>query len=80
MYIMAKTIMISNDVYDNLKKIKMKGDQSYSEVIRELLQSKNQKTLGNVMKHFGVLKGDKEYDHILKDLEKEWKQWSNRYA
>ncbi len=32
------------------------------------------------MKHFGVLKGDKEYDEVLAEAKKEWVRWTKRYA
>lgn len=76
---MAKTLMVSNKVYEELKKLKTKEDKSFSEVIIELLVAKRN-TISHVWKHFGVLKGDKEYEQIQKDLKEGWSRWRKRYA
>ena len=77
---MAKTLMVSNEVYEELKKLKTPEDKSFSEVIIELVREKRQKTGYDLKKHFGVLKGDKEYDEIKKELKKGWSRWQKRYA
>jgi len=76
---MAKTIMISNSLYKELKH--MKGDNSFTEIIASLVDEKREEKLGkNLFHFFGVLKNDKEYDKIKKDLEKSWSNWSKKYA
>ena len=74
---MAKTLMISNEVYDTLKKIK--GEDSFSKVISNLLD-KRKNSGKNIAKYYGVLKGDKEYGLIMKDLRKKWGEWTQKYA
>lgn len=67
---MAKTIMVSNKVYADLKKAKG-SDKSFSEVIAESLETaKPKKTIGALMEFAGVFKGDKEYDEAFKWLRK----------
>jgi len=80
MYIMAKTIMISDDVYKKLKIMKEREDKSYSNVIINLMENKRSKTFTDLKKYFGVLKEDKEYDEILKETRKAWKKWTESYA
>lgn len=75
---MAKTIMISNTAYEELKKIK--EDKSFSDVIVELTRKKEQKTGYDLKRHFGVLKGDEEYDKIIKELKPLYRKWTKRYA
>lgn len=77
---MAKTIMVSNDVYNSLKAIKEKENKSYSEVILESLEKNKKKTGAGLIKHLGVLKGDKEYDNVMKEAKKGWERWNKRYA
>lgn len=77
---MAKTLMVSNIVYEELKKLKEKEDKSFSDVIMELVSGKEQKTGFDLKKHFGVLKGDKEYDDIKKEIKAGWSKWQKRYA
>lgn len=74
---MSKTLMISNDVYSALKNIK--GDKSFSEIIRDLLSRKSGNGK-NIAKYYGVLKDDGEYKKIKKDLNKKWKEWTQKYA
>ncbi len=77
---MAKTIMISNDAYANLKIIKEKENKSFSDVIIELVEHKKSKKLKDLAKYFGILKDDKEYDKIMKETRKNWTKWTKRYA
>ena len=71
--------MIADDLYNDLKAIK--GERSFSELIRGAVFKKKKKTLGNLIeKHAGALKGDKEYDKVLKDVRKEWRKWTEKYA
>lgn len=74
---MAKTLMISNEVYDSLKEVK--GSRSFSEVIMDLMLNKknNAETLA---KYYGAIKGDIEYTKIKKDTDKKWKEWTKKYA
>ena len=76
---MAKTIMVSNAVYAELKKLKDE-EKSFSDVIIELIGKNEQKTGYDLKKHFGVLKGDKEYDAIQKELKAGWRKWTKKYA
>jgi len=80
MYIMAKTIMVSDNVYEKLKSIKEKENKSYSDVIIELVNIKKMKKLKYLEKFFGILKEDKEYDRIMKEINKSWDRWTKRYA
>ena len=76
---MAKTIMVTNEVYDKLKKAK--GERSFSTLITELMEPKKErKTIGGLRKFYGILKGDTEYDEIRKETKKRWKEWSKKYA
>lgn len=74
---MAKTLMISNNIYEELKKVK--GEKSFSEVINELL-SKRKSSGKDIAKYYGILKGDKEYDKIMKEVRKKWGEWTQKYA
>ena len=77
---MAKTLMVSNAVYEELKKLKTEEDKSFSEVIVELLDTKKTNTISNLWEHFGALKGDTEYKELEKDIRKGWSRWRKRYA
>jgi len=74
---MAKTLMISNEVYGSLREIK--GEKSFSEVIKALLNKKEDGGK-NIAKYYGILKGDAEYSKIMKDLSKKWGEWTQKYA
>jgi predicted CopG family antitoxin len=76
---MAKTIMVSNVAYEELKKLKDE-DKSFSDVIIGLVSRKEQKTGYDLKKHFGILKGDKEYGLIQKELKAGWRKWTKKYA
>lgn len=77
---MAKTIMIADTVYADLKDIKEKEGKSYSEVLSEMIEHKKTKTVRDSMKHFGILKGDKEYDEVMKKAKNAWARWTKRYV
>ena len=77
---MAKTIMVADAVYHELKVIKERENKSYSEVIFESLHKPRLKTGEGLKKCFGLLKDDTEYDEVMKDLKKGWKKWSERYV
>ena len=77
---MAKTIMVSNDVYNKLKTIKERENKSYSDVILGSLEKSKMKTGEGLRECLGLLEGDKEYDKIKKELRKGWDRWNKRYA
>ncbi len=73
---MARTIMVSNKCYEELKK--RKGDnKSFSDVIIEGL-TKAPKTGEGLRKFLGVLKDDKEYDEIMAKSKKMWAEWKEK--
>ncbi len=75
---MAKTIMVSNKVYAELKKVKG-NDRSFSDVITESLEAaKPKKTIGNLLKYAGALKDYEEDKESAKWLRKTWKRWDRR--
>ena len=72
---MAKTIMIADRIYEELKKAKG-ADKSFSEVIAEALEaSRPKRKLGAALKEVaGILEGDTEYDEVMKWSKKMWKK------
>lgn len=81
MYIqtMAKTIMIANSVYEELKEAKK--NRSFSEAIKDLIEKSKPKTGAGLRECAGLLPDDdKEYDRIMKDLKPLYKKWTQRYA
>lgn len=76
---MAKTIMIADRVYEELKKVKG-TDKSFSEVITEALEKAKpkEKTIGGLLKFAGIFEGDTEYDEIRKWSKKRWKAWQDK--
>ena len=76
---MAKTVMISNTAYEELKKLK-DDNKSFSDVIIELVDNRKSNAGSNLWKHFGVLKGDKEYKKLEKEIKAGWHRWQKRYA
>jgi len=76
---MAKTIMIANTVYEELKEVKK--DRSFSEVIKDLIERSKPKTGAGLRDCVGLLpKDDKEYEKIMKELKPLYKKWTQRYA
>gem|GEM_PF-1577453 len=75
---MAKTIMVSNEAYEELKS--RKAERSFSELIMDMLHAKKNKTGAGLKSCLGLLKKDKEFETIEKSLEKGWKGWSKKYA
>lgn len=71
--------MISNEVYNELKTIKENKNMSFSELIKDLVESKSCKG-ANLKKFLGILHKDKEYSIITKKLKKEWSIWQKRYV
>ena len=76
---MAKTIMIADKVYEELKKMKGK-DKSFTNVIAEALEgSKPKKKLGAALREVaGILEGDAEYDEVMKWSKKMSEKWDKR--
>ena len=74
---MARTIMVSNEAYSELKEIKR--DRSFSEVIKDLIETHRKKTGKDLIKHVGVIK-DNEYDEIMGELKPLYRKWTKRYA
>ena len=76
---MAKTIMIANNVYEELKEVKK--DRSFSETIKELIDKSKPKTGSELKNCLGLLsKDDKEYEKIMKELRPLYRKWTQRYA
>jgi len=78
--IMAKTIMIANDTYKELKELK--EDKSFSELIRELIKNgRTPKTVNNLKKHLGTLpKDDTEFEEAIKELKPLYTKWKKKYV
>ena len=77
-YTMAKTIMISNDVYEELKIKKEK--RSFSGVITDLLHANKSKTGSNLRACLGLLRKDEEFKASEKARKEGWKAWNRRYV
>ena len=80
MYTMAKTIMVSNEVYEKLTKIKENSpSMSYSDVIISSLESKRKPfgELKEVIKKMKLRNDDKK---IEKELKERWHRWTKKYA
>lgn len=45
-----------------------------------LTRKKEQKTGYDLKRNFGVLKGDREYDKIIKELKPLYRKWTKRYV
>ncbi len=70
---MSKLISISDEIYGSLTK--MKKDESYSQIIKKLLENRTNKQ--SILTFFG--KGGLDKDKI-KELNKAWSKWSEKYA
>ena len=70
---MARLIHIADDVYTELTK--MKGKNSYSVVIRDMIEKKSNKE--KVLSFFG--KGGVDLAKV-KELSSGWKKWTDEYA
>ena len=66
-------------MYHELKELKEKEHKSFSEVLVELTQPKTKK-ISDLRTIFGVLKDDKEYAALMKDLKKGWGRWTKKYV
>jgi predicted CopG family antitoxin len=60
---MARQISVSNEVYELL--VEIKGDKSFSQVIKESLCQKNKKA--HIMRFAGIMKDEKESLEELKN-------------
>ena len=81
MYTMAKNIMVADNVYLKLKRIKELRNESFSEVILDCLEGNKTKKMKDLKEVYGLLKGDKEYDKEWKEtLRKGWGRWNKKYA
>ena len=78
MYNMAKTIMISNEVYNELKMLKK--DKSFSETLKGLMGSDSKKTGAGLKSCLGILKKDKEWEEVEKIIKRGWGDWSKKYV
>ena len=78
---MAKTIMISDKIYEKLSKLKSKINYSYSELLDELMEKKES---SSNTERINMLKGkwvDSNEDITAeKEIRKAWKKWEKNYA
>ena len=75
---MAKTILVSNNVYEKLKEVKK--DRSFSEAINNLIEKSKPKIGAGLKDCIGLLpKDDKEYEKITKELKPLYKKWTQKY-
>ncbi|MBS3148355.1 hypothetical protein J4219_05705 [Candidatus Woesearchaeota archaeon] len=70
---MARIISVSDDVYAHLTKLK--GKESYSKAIRELIATKSNKE--HILNFFG--KGGVDAKKV-KELDGSWRKWSEEFA
>jgi len=68
---MVKTITIADDVYEEL--VRMKGDRSFSELLRELIRERRG-NLDVVLKLAKAVDVDK-LERVSKDIEREFERW-----
>tara|TARA_Y100000034_G_C6843047_1_gene381583 strand:- start:821 stop:1030 length:210 start_codon:yes stop_codon:yes gene_type:complete len=68
---MAKPIMISNELYEQLKK--MKKDRSFTNLIKSKIQPKTNSD-SILKKFYGKIPNFN--DTYLKKLDKEWEKWT----
>jgi predicted CopG family antitoxin len=69
-----KTIMIRDDVYNKLARIK--GNKSFSDIIEELIEEAISLRRKKIEKHFGILK-DEEAEELKKEITKIFKRIFN---
>mgnify|MGYP001619516779 FL=1 len=70
--------MISNNVYEELKMIK--GDKSFSEILKTFLERNNIKKGSELKECLGILHKDKELEATEKTLKRGWGSWTKKYA
>ncbi|WP_457751022.1 antitoxin VapB family protein [Thermococcus sp.] len=73
---MGKTITIADDVYYEL--VKMKGNKSFSELLRELIGKKKKGNLDVLMIAFGT-RTPEEVEKLKKEL-KEVEKWMDSWT
>lgn len=73
---LGKTITIADDVYKEL--VKMKGNRSFSELLRELIGKKKKGNLDVLMIAFGTMTEEeaKEYEKRIKEVEGWLNSWT----
>ena len=74
---MAKTIMVSNEVYNKLKKIKEMKNESFSEVILESIKRK-EKTVADIRDAIKRLSVSSEDKKIENEIREGWNRWNKR--
>ena len=71
---MVKTITISDDVYNEL--VRIKGKKSFSELFRELLRER--KGNADTLRHIRGILSEEEYRETkrrLREIEEEFEKW-----
>ncbi|WP_457550820.1 antitoxin VapB family protein [Archaeoglobus sp.] len=68
---MVKTITIADDVYEEL--VRMKGNKSFSELLREMIKEKRG-NLDVLLKLAKVVDADR-LEKVSKEIEKEFEKW-----
>jgi len=73
---LGKTITIADDVYYEL--VKMKGDKSFSELLRELIGKKKKGNLDVLMIAFGTMSEEeaKEFEKRVREVEEWLNSWT----
>ncbi len=73
---LGKTITIADDVYYEL--VKMKGNKSFSEILRELIGKKKKGNLDVLMIAFGTMSEEeaKEFEREMKEVEEWLNSWT----
>ncbi len=68
---MVKTITIADDVYEEL--VRMKGNKSFSELLRELIKKRK----GNLEALFGIANSVdvKKLEKTIKEIEEAFEKW-----
>lgn len=73
---LGKTITIADDVYYEL--VRMKGNKSFSELLRELIGKKKKGNLDVLMVAFGTMTEEeaKEFEKEMKEVEEWLNSWT----
>ncbi len=76
---MAKTIMVANDLYEELKRRKQ-DNMSFTDVIRQALENKPEKTMKKLIEECaGILKPeDDDYDEKMAEAMEMWALWDKK--
>ena len=72
---MAKTLMISNEVYHNLKEIK--HNKSFSELLKYLLEKNRIRKGADLKQCLGLIPEDKELEKLHAEAKRGWKKWTS---